>query len=236
MVTQSAVGNPYLYTGREYDPESGLYFYRARHYDPVTGRFLQRDPLGYVDGLSAYEYGRGAPSTRIDALGLQSEAEELHDDLRKAKGMLQDAEGAIQANKQKVIDNTDYVKSALAALEQEQAALAALGGDRSCADPAAWRREFLKRLQALKDARALVDYLSRCLSASWSALMEAYDRRHAAQTLRARAARDLSRLLLDSRTAVEVAGVPPGTATTARVPNARDVARRKYRLPGQGPF
>ena len=49
VVSQSAVGNPYLYTGREYDPESGLYFYRARHYDPGTGRFLQRDPLGYVD-------------------------------------------------------------------------------------------------------------------------------------------------------------------------------------------
>ena len=43
-VTQSAVGNPWLYTGREYDPESGLYFYRARTYDPGTGRFLQRDP------------------------------------------------------------------------------------------------------------------------------------------------------------------------------------------------
>lgn len=31
VVSQSAVGNPYLFTGREYDPESGLYFYRARH-------------------------------------------------------------------------------------------------------------------------------------------------------------------------------------------------------------
>ena len=37
QVSQSAIGNPYLYTGREYDPESGLYFYRARHYDPVDG-------------------------------------------------------------------------------------------------------------------------------------------------------------------------------------------------------
>ena len=46
VVSQSAVGNPYLYTGREYDPESGLFFYRARYYDPVAGRFLQRDPLG----------------------------------------------------------------------------------------------------------------------------------------------------------------------------------------------
>ena len=70
QVSQSAIGNPYLYTGREYDPESGLYFYRARHYDPVTGRFLQRDPLGYVDSLTLYEYVRSAPTTLRDPRGL----------------------------------------------------------------------------------------------------------------------------------------------------------------------
>jgi RHS repeat-associated protein len=37
--------NPYTYTGREYDQESGLYYYRARYYDPTIGRFLQPDPL-----------------------------------------------------------------------------------------------------------------------------------------------------------------------------------------------
>jgi len=70
VVTQSAVGNPYLYTGREYDPESGMYFYRARTYDPVAGRFLQRDPLGYVDGLGLYEYVSSSPSSRVDPSGL----------------------------------------------------------------------------------------------------------------------------------------------------------------------
>ena len=69
-VTQSAVGNPWLYTGREYDPESGLYFYRARTYDPSTGRFLQRDPLGEAAGLGAYEYSLTSPATLSDPLGL----------------------------------------------------------------------------------------------------------------------------------------------------------------------
>jgi RHS repeat-associated protein len=41
----SLVGNPYTYTAREYDPESGLYFYRARYYDAGTGRFFQKDPI-----------------------------------------------------------------------------------------------------------------------------------------------------------------------------------------------
>ncbi len=37
--------NPYTYTAREYDPESGLMHYRARTYDPSIGRFLQEDPI-----------------------------------------------------------------------------------------------------------------------------------------------------------------------------------------------
>jgi RHS repeat-associated protein len=36
---------PYTFTSREFDPETGLYFYRARTYDPTTGRFLQEDPI-----------------------------------------------------------------------------------------------------------------------------------------------------------------------------------------------
>ena len=44
------VTQPYTYTAREYDPETGLYFYRARYYDPKAGRFLQRDPIGFAGG------------------------------------------------------------------------------------------------------------------------------------------------------------------------------------------
>ncbi len=38
---------PFSYTGREFDVESGLYFYRARYYDGQAGRFLSEDPLGF---------------------------------------------------------------------------------------------------------------------------------------------------------------------------------------------
>jgi RHS repeat-associated protein len=44
MVSKTeAVENPYTYTGRRYDPKSGLYYYRSRYYDPDIGRFTQRD-------------------------------------------------------------------------------------------------------------------------------------------------------------------------------------------------
>ncbi len=69
----SAVGNPYLFTGRRLDEEAGLYHYRARFYDPVKGRFLQRDPVGYADGPNLYEYANSAPTSHIDPWGLNGE-------------------------------------------------------------------------------------------------------------------------------------------------------------------
>jgi RHS repeat-associated protein len=69
-ITASPYGNPYLFTGRRLDPETGLYYYRHRYYDPVAGRFTTSDPLGYVDGFNLYEYVRGNPSSGNDPLGL----------------------------------------------------------------------------------------------------------------------------------------------------------------------
>jgi len=40
VIPESLIGNPYLFTGREFDSESGLYFYRARYYDARMGRFV----------------------------------------------------------------------------------------------------------------------------------------------------------------------------------------------------
>jgi RHS repeat-associated protein len=50
----SRVGNPYTFTARALDGETGLMYYRARYYSPVLGRFISRDPLGYVDGMNLY--------------------------------------------------------------------------------------------------------------------------------------------------------------------------------------
>ena len=66
----SAVGNPYLFTGRQLDEETGLYYYRARYDDSRKGRFLQRNPFGYVDGMNLYEYVRSNPSTAREPRGL----------------------------------------------------------------------------------------------------------------------------------------------------------------------
>ncbi len=66
----SSIGNPYYFTGRRYDDESGVYYYRARMYYPDIGRFLQRDPLGYWDSMNLYAYVSNNPILYIDPFGL----------------------------------------------------------------------------------------------------------------------------------------------------------------------
>jgi RHS repeat-associated protein len=73
-IAASARGNPYLFTARAYDAESGLHYYRARYYDYATGRFLQPDPTGYGDGLSLYSYCGNNPFNFSDPSGLCKES------------------------------------------------------------------------------------------------------------------------------------------------------------------
>jgi len=72
--TASAFGNPYLFTGREWDEELGLYYYRNRYMDPGLGRFVSRDPLGlWGDPLNlgnGYTYAASNPWTLVDPFGL----------------------------------------------------------------------------------------------------------------------------------------------------------------------
>ncbi len=63
------VDTPYKFTGRRFDSESGLYYYRARMYDPGIGRFMQNDPLGYIDGLNMFAYVGNNPVNWIDPMG-----------------------------------------------------------------------------------------------------------------------------------------------------------------------
>ena len=63
--------NPYTFTGREYDPESGDYYYRNRYYNPQTSRFLSEDPIGFA-GLDTnlYRYVENDPVNYVDPVGL----------------------------------------------------------------------------------------------------------------------------------------------------------------------
>jgi RHS repeat-associated protein len=69
--TYSWYGNRFMFTGREYFPELGLYDYRFRFYHPMLGRFLQSDPIGFGGGdPNLFRYCGGDAVNRRDPSGL----------------------------------------------------------------------------------------------------------------------------------------------------------------------
>jgi len=72
LESPGTLDQPYTYTGREFDAESGLYYYRNRYYDSKTGRFFQKDPIGFESGdLSIYGYAKENPVLYSDPDGLR---------------------------------------------------------------------------------------------------------------------------------------------------------------------
>ncbi len=68
----SSSDEPYRFTGRRLDTETGCLYYRARYYCPDDkrgGRFLQTDPVGYIADLNLYTYGNNDPMDRTDPNG-----------------------------------------------------------------------------------------------------------------------------------------------------------------------
>jgi RHS repeat-associated protein len=62
--------NPFQYTAREFDPETGIYEYRARYYDQSAGRFLSEDKVRFSKGeLNFYAYVHGNPINFSDPSG-----------------------------------------------------------------------------------------------------------------------------------------------------------------------
>ena len=62
---------PFTFTGREYDPETGLYFYRERTLNSRLGIFHQEDPIGFAGGdVNLYRYVGNNPVNFVDPLGL----------------------------------------------------------------------------------------------------------------------------------------------------------------------
>ena len=81
--TASRYGNPFRWTGQRYDAPVGLYHFVYRSYSPVLGRWLQRDPLGYVDGASLYQYVVSSPLAAIDPFGNELKVDPKDKDLQK---------------------------------------------------------------------------------------------------------------------------------------------------------
>ena len=73
-IAGSAIGNPYLFTGRRYDPETRLYYYRTRYLEPLAGRFTTRDTIGIWGDMAnlgnGYAYIGNNSARGTDPMGL----------------------------------------------------------------------------------------------------------------------------------------------------------------------
>jgi RHS repeat-associated protein len=74
----AATTEPYAFTGKERDADTGLYHFGARAYDPALGLFLSPDPAVLEDPelaiddpqlLNVYSYTRNNPTSHIDPDG-----------------------------------------------------------------------------------------------------------------------------------------------------------------------
>jgi RHS repeat-associated protein len=75
LISESHLGNQFMWTGQRYDAEAKLYHFKYRSYNPDLGRWLQRDPLGYVDTDSLREYVGSNPLRYVDPFGLEGDEE-----------------------------------------------------------------------------------------------------------------------------------------------------------------
>jgi RHS repeat-associated protein len=71
VASTGAITNPFQYTGREFDSETGTYYYRARYYDENVGRFLSEDPIRFWGGIDFYAYTLNNPANWVDPFGLE---------------------------------------------------------------------------------------------------------------------------------------------------------------------
>lgn len=68
--TNSAYGNRFMFSGREFLSTLGLYDMRNRVYDPVMGRFYQTDPIGFAgDSWNLYRFCGNNPLLGGDPMG-----------------------------------------------------------------------------------------------------------------------------------------------------------------------
>jgi RHS repeat-associated protein len=75
--SSGSLTNPFQYTGRELDSETGLYFLRNRYYDPNVGRFLGEDPAWFDGGINFYTYVKNRSANLTDPFGLYTTEPEV---------------------------------------------------------------------------------------------------------------------------------------------------------------
>lgn len=72
-INQSQVNNPWFFSSKRFDEETGFVYFGRRYYDPEDGRWVTADPSGYTDGTNLYAYLHHRPGQTFDLYGLEEE-------------------------------------------------------------------------------------------------------------------------------------------------------------------
>ena len=79
-----AKANPFRWSTKYCDEETGLCYYGYRYYSPGMGRWVSKDPIGEVGGSNLYSFVQNRPTEYVDTLGLSIPS----DSIAKAKSDL----------------------------------------------------------------------------------------------------------------------------------------------------
>jgi len=63
------INNPWRFSSKRLDEETGLFYFGERYYSPVIGRWITPDPAGFADGPNLYAYVHNQPLIYIDPDG-----------------------------------------------------------------------------------------------------------------------------------------------------------------------
>ena len=65
-----AGANPFRFSSKYWDGETGFYYYGYRFYSPTLGRWQSRDPMGEQGGINTYQFVNNSSVNTLDAFGL----------------------------------------------------------------------------------------------------------------------------------------------------------------------
>jgi len=117
-LTSSPIANPYLFTGRRHDPETGWYHYRTRYLDPQSGRFTTRDTIGIWGDPwelgNGYTYVGNGPLSWLDWLGLSVECDSLRDQVDRLERQMQNLDKLWNASELEIARAKENLAEAIA--------------------------------------------------------------------------------------------------------------------------
>ncbi len=64
-----AAANPYRFSSKQYQANTGMYSYGFRFYEPSLQRWINQDPVGEIGGLNVYAFVQNDPTTWVDPSG-----------------------------------------------------------------------------------------------------------------------------------------------------------------------